>query len=115
MHTHTHSAEKEWGDGVTGLSLQAALYSLLRLEEGPLHTKNWRPQMLLLCRLDQNLIPSNPKMLSFASQLKAGEWIGVVCRYVCMWVDLLVCVCGGGGGGGVCVSVRVVYTICMGM
>jgi potassium/chloride transporter 4/5/6 len=35
-------AEKEWGDGIRGLALQAARYSLLRLEEGPPHTKNWR-------------------------------------------------------------------------
>ena len=36
------SAEKEWGDGLRGLSLNAARYSLLKLEEGSLHTKNWR-------------------------------------------------------------------------
>jgi len=66
-------AEKEWGDGVRGLSLQAARYSLLRLEETPLHTKNWRPQVLVLCKLDKNLIPSHPKLLSFTSQLKAGN------------------------------------------
>lgn len=35
-------AEKEWGDGIRGLSLSAARYALLRLEEGPPHTKNWR-------------------------------------------------------------------------
>lgn len=37
-----HSAEKEWGDGIRGLSLSAARYALMRLEEGPPHTKNWR-------------------------------------------------------------------------
>ena len=57
---------------MSGLSLQAARYSLLKLEEAPLHTKNWRPQLLILCKLDQNLIPDHPKVLSFASQLKAG-------------------------------------------
>lgn len=35
-------AEKEWGDGIRGLSLSAARYALLRLEVGPPHTKNWR-------------------------------------------------------------------------
>lgn len=35
-------AAKEWGDGLRGLSMQAARYSLLRLEESPPHTKNWR-------------------------------------------------------------------------
>ena len=38
----SYSAEKEWGDGIRGLNLQAARYSLLRLEQGPPHTKNWR-------------------------------------------------------------------------
>ena len=36
------SAEKEWGDGIRGLSLNAARYALMRLEEAPPHTKNWR-------------------------------------------------------------------------
>ena len=38
-------AEKEWGDGIRGLALSAARYSLLRLEDGQPHTKNWRPQL----------------------------------------------------------------------
>ena len=67
------SAKKEWGDGMCGLNLQAALYSLLKLEEAPIHTKNWRPQLLVLVRLSSDLIPTHPKLLSFASQLKAGE------------------------------------------
>ncbi|GIY83782.1 solute carrier family 12 member 4 [Caerostris extrusa] len=66
-------AEKEWGDGIRGLALSAARYSLLRLEEGPPHTKNWRPQVLVLCKLDEELNPKYPKLFSFASQLKAGE------------------------------------------
>ncbi|XP_033125361.1 solute carrier family 12 member 4-like isoform X1 [Anneissia japonica] len=71
-------AEKEWGDGLRGLSLQAARYSLLRLEEGPPHTKNWRPQVLVLCKMDENLIPKHRKLLSFASQLKAGRGLTLV-------------------------------------
>lgn len=66
------SAEKEWGDGLRGLALSAARYSLLRLEEGPPHTKNWRPQVLVLCKLNEQLIPNQKKQLTFASQLKAG-------------------------------------------
>ena len=61
MYVHSR-AEKEWGDGVSGLSLQAARYSLLQLEEKPLHTKNWRPQMLILVKLKDNLILSHPKV-----------------------------------------------------
>ena len=72
-------AEKEWGDGVKGLSLQLARYALLQLEERPLHPKNWRPQLLVLCKLHQeSLIPQHPKILSFASQLKAGQGLTMV-------------------------------------
>jgi len=72
-------AEKEWGDGIKGLSLQLARYSLLRLEERPLHAKNWRPQLLVLCKLHpESLIPYHPKLLSFASQLKAGQGLTMV-------------------------------------
>ncbi|GFY45605.1 solute carrier family 12 member 6 [Trichonephila inaurata madagascariensis] len=72
-------AEKEWGDGIRGLALSAARYSLLRLEEGPPHTKNWRPQVLVLCKLDEELNPKYPRLFSFASQLKAGKGLTIVC------------------------------------
>lgn len=42
-----HSAEKEWGDGIRGISLSAARFALMRLEEGPPHTKNWRSVQML--------------------------------------------------------------------
>ncbi|XP_060804181.1 solute carrier family 12 member 6 isoform X1 [Amyelois transitella] len=70
-------AEKEWGDGLRGLALSAARYSLLRLEEGPPHTKNWRPQVLVLAKLNSDLKPTYRKMLAFASQLKAGKGLTV--------------------------------------
>ncbi|XP_022130318.2 solute carrier family 12 member 4 isoform X1 [Pieris rapae] len=70
-------AEKEWGDGLRGLALSAARYSLLRLEEGPPHTKNWRPQVLVLAKLNEDLNPKYRKMLAFASQLKAGKGLAV--------------------------------------
>ncbi|XP_063696209.1 solute carrier family 12 member 7 isoform X4 [Culicoides brevitarsis] len=70
-------AEKEWGDGIRGLALSAARYSLLRLEEGPPHTKNWRPQILVLCKLNNDFKPKYKKLISFASQLKAGKGLTV--------------------------------------
>ncbi|KAL0850918.1 hypothetical protein ABMA28_006827 [Loxostege sticticalis] len=70
-------AEKEWGDGLRGLALSAARYSLLRLEQGPPHTKNWRPQVLVLAKLNDDLMPTYRKMLAFASQLKAGKGLTV--------------------------------------
>lgn len=66
-------AEKEWGDGLRGLALSAARYALLRLEEGPPHTKNWRPQVLVLAKLNDDMTTKYRKMVIFASQLKAGK------------------------------------------
>ena len=66
-------AEKEWGDGIRGLALSAARFSLLRLEEGPPHTKNWRPQILILTKLNSDLLPKQRKLFTLCSQLKAGK------------------------------------------
>ncbi|GCC24867.1 hypothetical protein chiPu_0003270 [Chiloscyllium punctatum] len=71
-------AEKEWGDGIRGLSLNAARYALLRLEDGPPHTKNWRPQLLILLNLDTEQNVKHPRLLSFTTQLKAGKGLTIV-------------------------------------
>uniref|UniRef100_A0A8D8RU17 Solute carrier family 12 member 6 n=1 Tax=Cacopsylla melanoneura TaxID=428564 RepID=A0A8D8RU17_9HEMI len=70
-------AEKEWGDGIRGLALSAARYSLLRLEEGPPHTKNWRPQLLVLAKLTDDFVPKYRNLFKFVSQLKAGKGLTV--------------------------------------
>uniref|UniRef100_A0A671KP60 Solute carrier family 12 member 5-like n=1 Tax=Sinocyclocheilus anshuiensis TaxID=1608454 RepID=A0A671KP60_9TELE len=71
-------AEKEWGDGIRGISLSAARYALMRLEEGPPHTKNWRPQILVLMSLDVEQNVEQPRLLSLTSQLKAGKGLTIV-------------------------------------
>uniref|UniRef100_A0A0L8IEC7 Amino acid permease/ SLC12A domain-containing protein n=1 Tax=Octopus bimaculoides TaxID=37653 RepID=A0A0L8IEC7_OCTBM len=71
-------AEKEWGDGIRGLAMSAARYALLRLQEGPPHTKNWRPQLLVLMKPDENLKPMYPKLATLATQLKAGKGLILV-------------------------------------
>lgn len=116
-------AEKEWGDGKQGLALSAARYNLLRLKTSEPHTKNWRPQLLLFCKLKPaselepasarvtqqaansskllhnkpsgkprapaadasgaeppaaELRVAHPKLLTFASQLKAGKGLTLV-------------------------------------
>lgn len=77
MILHFHRAEKEWGDGIRGMALTAARYSLLRLEEGPPHTKNWRPQIMILVKPTEENLPKYRKLFSFASQLKAGKGLTV--------------------------------------
>ncbi|XP_056606360.1 solute carrier family 12 member 5 isoform X2 [Triplophysa dalaica] len=71
-------AEKEWGDGIRGLSLSAARYALMRLEEGPPHTKNWRPQILVLVSMDSEMNVEQPRLLSLTNQLKAGKGLTIV-------------------------------------
>ena len=115
-------ARKEWGDGKQGLALSAAIYNLLRLKTSEPHTKNWRPQLLLFCKLKPSseleppfskaqmrqqqqqqaarslngasprpeeqqqqldetqagLVLAHPKLLTFASQLKAGKGLTLV-------------------------------------
>jgi len=55
--------------------MSAARFALLRLEEGPPHVKNWRPQLLILLKLDDKLEPKYRKMLTFSSQLKEGVFL----------------------------------------
>ncbi|XP_075603151.1 LOW QUALITY PROTEIN: solute carrier family 12 member 7 [Balearica regulorum gibbericeps] len=69
---------KRMGDGIRGLSLNAARYALLRVEDGPPHTKNWRPQLLVLLNLDSEQLVKHPRLLSFTSQLKAGKGLTIV-------------------------------------
>ncbi|KAJ8016126.1 hypothetical protein DPEC_G00003930 [Dallia pectoralis] len=71
-------AEKEWGDGIRGISLSAARYALMRLEEGPPHTKNWRPQILVLASVDAEQNVEQPRLLSLTNQLKAGKGLTIV-------------------------------------
>uniref|UniRef100_A0A8C6Q3K3 Solute carrier family 12 member 5b n=1 Tax=Nothobranchius furzeri TaxID=105023 RepID=A0A8C6Q3K3_NOTFU len=71
-------AEKEWGDGIRGISLSAARFALMRLEEGPPHTKNWRPQILVLVSVDAEQNVEQPRLLSLTSQLKAGRGLTIV-------------------------------------
>lgn len=76
------SSEKEWGDGIRGSALSAARYALLRLEEGPPHTKNWRPQIMILVKPTDENLPKYRKLFSFASQLKAGKGLTICAAVV---------------------------------
>uniref|UniRef100_A0A915J4H6 Solute carrier family 12 member 6 n=1 Tax=Romanomermis culicivorax TaxID=13658 RepID=A0A915J4H6_ROMCU len=76
-------AKKEWGDGMRGLALSTAQYSLLRVEESMnLHPKNWRPQLLLLLKVCPHEELQNRKMLHLANQLKAGRGLTMVASIV---------------------------------
>ncbi|KAI6648925.1 Solute carrier family 12 member 6-like [Oopsacas minuta] len=71
-------AEKEWGDGMRSLSREAARLSLLKLEQGQPHSRNWRPQILVLISPDEDYMPKERNLLAFTSQLKAGKGLIMV-------------------------------------
>lgn len=90
LKTNLYRAEKEWGDGIRGLSMSAARYALLKLEESPPHVKNWRPQILLLSKCIKNKEAAqgsssyeieHPNSFAFAGQLKAGKGL-LVCANI---------------------------------
>ncbi|CAF3737959.1 unnamed protein product [Rotaria socialis] len=71
-------AEKEWGDGIRGLSMSAARYALYRVDETEPHTKNWRPQLLAFINFDRDdeketYSIHHSKIFNFLYQLKAGK------------------------------------------
>ncbi len=71
-------AEKEWGDGIRGLSMSAARYALFRVDEAQPHTKNWRPQLLAFINAqkneeDESYTLRHTRIMSFLYQLKAGK------------------------------------------
>ncbi|TMS34471.1 hypothetical protein L596_002055 [Steinernema carpocapsae] len=83
-------AEKEWGDGLKGLALSAARFSLLNIADNASgHTKNWRPQLLVVAPPEAlSADPGSEEpghnqrvadgLFSFVSQLKAGKGLTLV-------------------------------------
>ena len=55
--------------------MSSARYALLRLNDGIPHTKNWRPQILLLTKLDSDYAVKDDQILDFVTQLKAGKGV----------------------------------------
>ena len=70
---HAEGAEKEWGDGIRGLYLTTARYALYQIPKTKIHTKNYRPQLLVFLEFDENKEIINPEIISVARQLKAGK------------------------------------------
>uniref|UniRef100_A0A914W1E8 Solute carrier family 12 member 6 n=1 Tax=Plectus sambesii TaxID=2011161 RepID=A0A914W1E8_9BILA len=78
-------AKKEWGDGIRGLALTTAQYSLMKIEDKDPHPKNWRPQLLLLTKpndADDVDEQYNMNMFHLASQLKAGKGLAVAVSFL---------------------------------
>lgn len=66
-------ASKEWGDATRGLQFTTATRAILALGTKPIHTKNWRPQLLVYVPVKDNLSVGESNLLHFVRQLKAGK------------------------------------------
>ncbi|CAH8678117.1 unnamed protein product [Schistosoma rodhaini] len=66
-------ASKEWGDATRGLQMSTAKEAILKLGNKPIHTKNWRPQILVYLPLDENFQARHDRLLDLVYQLKAGH------------------------------------------
>ncbi|CAL2032658.1 unnamed protein product [Caenorhabditis brenneri] len=83
-------AKKEWGDGMRGLALSTAQYSLLKVEDKDPHPKNWRPQVLILLtsQWSKEMIDRRAvSMLNLGAQLKAGRGLAIACAFLKGTVD----------------------------
>jgi len=76
--------EINWGDGFRGLKHQTARDLLMKATDGEnLHTKNWRPQVLVLTGMtpdndEAGLLIHDISLIHFASQLKHGHGLCIV-------------------------------------
>jgi len=79
----TNSHEINWGDGFRGMKFQLAKALLRDVEVGPTHTKNWRPQILVLTGVTidpdkEGIQLHDIELIHLASQLKAGKGLTIV-------------------------------------
>ncbi|KAM3725768.1 Potassium/chloride cotransporter [Dirofilaria immitis] len=78
-------AKKEWGDGIRGLALTTAQYSLMKISEKDPHPKNFRPQLLLLLSMpwSKELVDMRYlNLINLASQLKASRGLTIVVAFI---------------------------------
>ncbi|TGZ66144.1 hypothetical protein CRM22_005496 [Opisthorchis felineus] len=71
-------ASKEWGDATRGFQMSTATRAILKLGIKPIHTKNWRPQLLVYLPVDDNLQFRHLGLLDLVHQLKAGHGLTLV-------------------------------------
>uniref|UniRef100_A0A158RDR2 Solute carrier family 12 member 6 n=1 Tax=Hydatigena taeniaeformis TaxID=6205 RepID=A0A158RDR2_HYDTA len=71
-------ASKEWGDATRGLQFTTATRAILALGTKPIHTKNWRPQLLVYVPVRNDLSVGESNLLHLVRQLKAGKGLTLV-------------------------------------
>lgn len=68
-----------WGDSITAARLTQATSALLALRHMQFHPRNWRPQLLVMCKLnEEDMSPARPGLLAVAGQIKSGRGLTIV-------------------------------------
>lgn len=78
-------AKKEFGDGIRGLALSTAQYSLMKVEDKDPHPKNWRPQVMIMIegKYSKEMIDLRSlNLLNLGGQLKAGRGLAFTVAFV---------------------------------
>eukprot|EP01060_Flectonema_neradi_P017221 TRINITY_DN2407_c1_g1_i1.p1 TRINITY_DN2407_c1_g1~~TRINITY_DN2407_c1_g1_i1.p1 ORF type:complete len:1017 (+),score=163.51 TRINITY_DN2407_c1_g1_i1:53-3103(+) len=75
IYIRKQQVKKDWGDSISGIRFQLARDQILMLSDKSTfyHPKNWRPQLLVLCELDETGNPLKPELLTLAAMLKKGK------------------------------------------
>lgn len=75
LYVRKEGVTKNWGDATAGVRFQIARDQLLALTEQSTfeHTKNWRPQILVMCKVGHRFNPTRPELLALAGCLKKGQ------------------------------------------
>ncbi|KAJ9441469.1 Cation-chloride cotransporter 2 [Diplonema papillatum] len=78
----TYGEHPDWGDALFDLRWYTTRKSLLELNNyGPIHQKNWRPNIMLLAKIkfaDGKPVIEDPDMVAFMSQLRHARGIQVI-------------------------------------
>eukprot|EP01063_Lacrimia_lanifica_P037684 TRINITY_DN780_c0_g2_i1.p1 TRINITY_DN780_c0_g2~~TRINITY_DN780_c0_g2_i1.p1 ORF type:complete len:969 (+),score=428.67 TRINITY_DN780_c0_g2_i1:45-2951(+) len=75
VYIRSQRVERNWGDAIPGLRFQTARNQLITLsnQAGNYHPKNWRPQVLVLTKLDEKGNPMKPELVATAAMMKKGR------------------------------------------
>lgn len=74
----SNAAEIEWGDSTSGLKFSIIRSTLSSLTSSSItHAKNWRPQALIMFKMDKDGSVNDTDLLNFAGQMKKGRGLGI--------------------------------------
>lgn len=78
LYIKSSTAERDWGDSTSGLKFSIIRSTLNSLTSSSItHAKNWRPQALIMFKMDKDGSIDDTDLLNFAGQMKKGRGLGI--------------------------------------